>query len=150
MRVRISLLQRSLADFGTCYCNSLETQMPAGRGNTNREIAGGPSRRRESGNLSIYPAVAAEVTFRERKHSRQYTGRPCVGLNGTVVSLPHCEQVVMVSVLVKPEPEEPWRLVLQFLHRFGSFLKFLSWKKCCSPAVNTKSAEQSTHLRTRS
>src|SRR5579864_3381982 len=56
----------------------------------------------------------------------------------------------MVSVLVNPEAEEPCRLVLQFLQRFGSFLKFLSWKKCCSPAVNTKSAPQSTHLRTRS
>ena len=31
------------------------------------------------------------------KHSRQYTGRPCVGLKGTVVSFPHCEQVVLVS-----------------------------------------------------
>jgi hypothetical protein len=56
----------------------------------------------------------------------------------------------MVSVLAKPEVEEPARLVLQFLQRFGSFLKFLSWKKCCSPAVNTKSAPQSTHLRMRS
>ncbi len=56
----------------------------------------------------------------------------------------------MVSVLLNPEPEPPWRLVLQALQRLGSFLKFLSWKKCCSPAVNTKSAPQSTHLRTRS
>ncbi len=31
------------------------------------------------------------------KHSRQYTGRPWVGLKGTVVSLPHCEHVVVVS-----------------------------------------------------
>jgi hypothetical protein len=31
------------------------------------------------------------------KHSRQYTGRPWVGLKGTVVSFPHCEQVVRVS-----------------------------------------------------
>jgi len=91
-----------------------------------------------------------KIPYGLKKHSRQYTGRPCVGLKGTVVSRPHCEQVVMVSVLVKPEAEEPWRLVLQFLHRLGSFLKFLSWKKCCSPAVKTKSAPQSTHLRTRS
>src|SRR5687767_10813805 len=95
-----------------------------------------------------YPATADAL--RLRKHSRQYTGRPWVGLNGTVVSRPHCEQVVMVSDFVNPEPAEPWRLVLQFLQRLGSFLKFLSWKKCCSPAVNTKSALQSTHLRTRS
>jgi hypothetical protein len=31
------------------------------------------------------------------KHSRQNTGRPCVGRKGTVVSFPHCEQVVLVS-----------------------------------------------------
>jgi len=97
-----------------------------------------------------FPPAAAEDTLRLRKHSRQYTGLPCVGLKGTVVSRPHCEQVVIVSVLVKPEPDEPCRLVLQFLQRLGSFLKFLSWKKCCSPAVKTKSAPQSTHLRTRS
>ena len=34
------------------------------------------------------------------KQSRQSTGRPCVGLNGTVVCLPHCEQMARVSVLV--------------------------------------------------
>src|SRR5206468_5418583 len=57
----------------------------------------------------------------------------------------------MVSVFVKPDAdEEPCRLVLHVLQRLGSFLKFLSWKKCCSPAVKTKSAPQSTHLRTRS
>src|SRR5215470_11524963 len=95
------------------------------------------------------PAMAADA-FRVRKHSRQYTGRPCVGLNGTVVSRPHCEQVVMVSDFVNPEPAEPWRFVLQLLQRLGSFLKFLSWKKCCSPAVKTKSPPQSTHLSTRS
>src|SRR4051794_34572330 len=39
------------------------------------------------------------------------------------------------------------RLFLQALHRFGSFLKFLSAKNCCSPAVQTNSAPQSTHLR---
>src|SRR5690349_12122720 len=95
------------------------------------------------------PAMAADA-LRLRKHSRQYTGRPCVGLKGTVVSRPHCEHMVMVSVLVKPPPDEPCRLVLQPLQRLGSFLKFLSWKKCCSPAVKTKSSPQSTHLRTRS
>src|SRR5258705_7102629 len=42
------------------------------------------------------------------------------------------------------------RLPLQPLHRFGSFLKFLSAKNCCSPAVQTNSAPQSTHLRIRS
>jgi len=43
-------------------------------------------------------AVAAAVRFCW-KHSRQNTGRPCVGLKGTVVSLPHWEQVVRVSTL---------------------------------------------------
>lgn len=75
--------------------------------------------------FELYPA-AVDVAFRLKKHSRQYTGRPCVGLNGTVVSRPHCEHVVMVSVFAKPEPELPWRLFLQFLQRLGSFLKFLS------------------------
>jgi hypothetical protein len=56
----------------------------------------------------------------------------------------------MVSVLLKPEADEPWRLLLQALQRLGSFLKFLSWKKCCSPAVKTKSAPQSTHFKMRS
>ena len=54
----------------------------------------------------------------------------------------------MVSVLVKPGPDEPARFDLHVLQRLGSFLKLLSWKKCCSPAVKTKSAPQSTHLRT--
>src|SRR5690349_10551513 len=96
------------------------------------------------------PAAAlAEFAFRLKKHSRQYTGRPCVGLNGTVVSRPHWEQLVIVSALAYPPPD-PCRLVLHGLQRFGSFLKFLSWKKCCSPAVNTNSVPQSIHLRTRS
>ena len=55
----------------------------------------------------MFPAAAAEVPFRFRKHSRQKTGRPWVGLNGTVVSRPHCEQVVMVSVLANPPEDEP-------------------------------------------
>src|SRR5437868_15499580 len=42
------------------------------------------------------------------------------------------------------------RLPLQDLHRFGSFLKFLSAKNCCSPAVQMNSVAQSTHLRIRS
>ena len=36
------------------------------------------------------------------------------------------------------------RLALQPLHRFGSFLKFLSAKKSCSPAVQMNSVPQST------
>src|SRR5689334_14023933 len=46
------------------------------------------------------------------------------------------------------KPSACARLPLQLLQRLGSFLNCLSWKKSCSPAVNTKSAPQSTHLRT--
>ena len=42
------------------------------------------------------PAAAA---LRCWKHSRQNTGRPWVGLNGTVVSLPQAEHMVRVSTL---------------------------------------------------
>src|SRR6476620_9680806 len=96
----------------------------------------------------------APANFRDWKQSLQKTGRPCVGLNGTVVSLPHAEQVVMVSTRSRGAPAPMAgrlaRLFLQALHRFGSFLKFLSAKNCCSPAVHTNSAPQSTHLRIRS
>jgi hypothetical protein len=40
---------------------------------------------------------AAPIALRCWKHSRQKTGRPCVGRKGTVVSFPHCEQFVLVS-----------------------------------------------------
>jgi hypothetical protein len=46
----------------------------------------------------------------------------------------------MVSVLANPPPGALPLGLASFLQRLGSFLKFLSWKKCCSPAVNTKSA----------
>jgi hypothetical protein len=46
---------------------------------------------------SIY---AAPIALRCWKHSRQNTGRPCVGRNGTVVSFPHCEQLVFVSARI--------------------------------------------------
>src|SRR6266404_8488544 len=83
------------------------------------------------------------------KHSRQYTGRPCVGRKGTVVSFPHCEQFVFVSARIEPPPPPPSALfALQALQRFGSFLKPLSAKNICSPAVNTNSAPHSEHFRT--
>src|SRR5882724_2721490 len=87
------------------------------------------------------------------KHSRQNTGRPCVGRNGTVVSLPHCEQLVLVSARIcmappPPPPEPSARLALQPLHRLGSFLKPLSAKNICSPAVKTNSALHSEHFST--
>jgi hypothetical protein len=86
------------------------------------------------------------------KQSRQSTGRPCVGLNGTVVSLPHCEHTARVSVLDEPAcpvaaaPRTDTRFALQLLHRLGSFVNCLSWKNNCSPAVKTKSAPQSMHF----
>src|SRR5579862_4967662 len=87
-------------------------------------------------------------------HSRQYTGRPCVGRKGTVVSLPHCEQVVRGTTRVNVaegagvDPNKVARLALQGLQRLVSFLKCLSWKNNCSPAVMTNSAPQSMHFRT--
>src|SRR5579872_6908145 len=86
------------------------------------------------------------------KHSRQNTGRPCVGRKGTVVSLPHCEQVVRVSTRANVvvgagmDPSMVARLALQGLQRLGSFLNCLSWKNNCSPAVKTNSAPQSMHF----
>src|ERR1700732_3306425 len=88
------------------------------------------------------------------KHSRQKTGRPCVGRKGTVVSFPHCEQVVLVSERIcvapppPPGPAPSARLALQPLPRLGSFLKPLSAKNICSPAVKTNSAPHSEHFRT--
>ncbi len=96
---------------------------------------------------------AAPMDLLAWKHSRQNTGRPCVGRKGTVVSLPHCEQVVFVSAraCVDPPPPPPSaRFALHALQRFGSFLKPLSAKNICSPAVNTNSAPHSEHFRTRS
>src|SRR5215468_10483385 len=84
------------------------------------------------------------------KHSRQKTGRPWVGRKGTVVSLPHCEQLVLVSVRIGPDepPTASARLALQALQRLGSFLNPLSAKNICSPAVNTNSAPHSEHFST--
>src|SRR5271166_2624178 len=87
------------------------------------------------------------------KHSRQKTGRPCVGRKGTVVSLPHCEQLVLVSERTGEDPPPPppsARLALQALQRLGSFLKPLSAKNICSPPVKTNSAPHSAHFKTRS
>jgi len=96
-------------------------------------------------------AVAA-VVRRCWKHSLQRTGRPCVGLKGTVVSLPQAEQLVRVSTRGRDAeelgPAEEVRLDLHALQRLGSFLNCLSWKKSCSPAVKTNSAPQSMHFKT--
>jgi hypothetical protein len=47
--------------------------------------------------LKYVVLYAAPIALRCWKHSRQNTGRPCVGRKGTVVSFPHCEQFVFVS-----------------------------------------------------
>src|SRR5918993_275201 len=75
----------------------------------------------------------APTNFRCWKHSLQKTGRPCVGLNGTVVSLPQAEQFVAVSTRSRmPDPAGRLaRAALHALQRLGSFLKFLSAKKEC-------------------
>ncbi len=67
-----------------------------------------------------------------------------------MVSFPHAEQFVVVSTRsldadMPPDAGRDARLALQLLHRLGSFLKFLSAKKSCSPAVQMNSAPQSTH-----
>ena len=62
-----------------------------------------------------------------------------------MVSRPHSEQVVRVSARTRPPLA---RFALHCLQRLGSFLNCLSWKKSCSPAVNTNSAPQSMHVRT--
>src|SRR5262252_6565721 len=105
----------------------------------------------ESGERQTFPTYAGELIDRRCwKHSRQKTGRPCVGRKGTVVSLPHCEQLVFVSARtgVEDPPIDSARLALQDLQRLGSFLNPLSAKNICSPAVNTNSAPHSAHFRT--
>ena len=79
------------------------------------------------------------------KQARHRTGLPCVGLNGTVVSVPHSEQVVRVSERTRLPLA---RFALHCLQCLGSFLNCLSWKNSCSPAVNTNSAPQSLHFKT--
>ena len=82
------------------------------------------------------------------KHVLHITGLPCVGLNGTVVLLPHSEQVTCVSVVRRPPP--PCLLALHCLQCFGSFVNPFSWKNCCSPAENANITSQPTHRTSRS
>src|SRR5271154_6658288 len=101
------------------------------------------------------PEVGARLLW---KHCRQSTGRPCVGLNGTVVSMPHAEHSVRVSVRESPAAAGPVpgfraapdRLDLHGLQRFGSFLNCLSKKKSCSPAVKMNSPPQPAQVKSRS
>jgi hypothetical protein len=102
-------------------------------------------------------AATPEGTRFNWKQERQSTGLPCVGLKGTVVSIPHAEHLVRVSVRDKGSAAtvapgfaarpSPARLALHSLQRFGSFLNCLSKKKSCSPAVKTNSLPQSQHFK---
>src|SRR5438067_10813240 len=105
-------------------CRTRRERQPA----CNRWTRGKPLRRQ---------TPPAPANFRDWKHSLQKTGRPCVGLKGTVVSFPHAEQFVTVSTRSRATAPAGRlaRLPLHALQRFGSFLKFLSAKNCCSPAV---------------
>ena len=90
-----------------------------------------------------YAAAISEALGLFAKHVLHRTGLPCVGLNGTVVSLPHCEQVTCVSI--RRRPVLPCFLALHCLQCFGTFVNPFSWKNCCSPAENTNVAPQLTH-----
>ena len=121
-----------------CGCGAARPKRKRPRGERGRQEAVRTSR------TQIPPAPA---NLRCWKHSRQKTGLPCVGLKGTVVSLPQAEQFVVVStrsLAIGPAAGRDARFALQLLHRLGSFLKFLSAKKSCSPAVQMNSVPQST------
>ena len=82
----------------------------------------------------------APANFRDWKHSRQKTGRPCVGRNGTVVSFPHAEQLVVVGCVGRamhgslPLPnrvrETSHHLTSQVLQMHHLILSL-----CCSPGL---------------
>src|SRR5579859_2514369 len=75
------------------------------------------------------------------KQELQRTGRFPVGLNGTVVSIPHSEHFTQVSTLTPMTPD-----ALHRLQRFGSCLNPLSGKNCCSAAENTNVLVHSVHF----
>lgn len=54
----------------------------------------------QSSNNNGNADYAVAAVLRDWKHSRQNTGRPCVGRKGTVVCLPHPEHVAWVSTFV--------------------------------------------------
>ena len=82
------------------------------------------------------------------KHDLHSTGLFWVGLNGTVVSIPHSEHLTCVSVDNRSRPVP--LLVLHCLQCFGSLVNPFSRKNCCSPAENTNIAPQSEHKTSRS
>ena len=92
----------------------MQTELRRGEGgaqagcDTREKFALPPHQAAKSDRDFLPRAYAGELMDRRCwKHSRQNTGRPCVGRKGTVVSFPHCEQVVLVSArwkLLAPGP----------------------------------------------
>jgi hypothetical protein len=75
------------------------------------------------------PAGRPPPPARFWKHSRQYTGLPAVGRNGTCVSFPHSAHTAgnsarpPVSEPADPPPLPPFRVARQFRQRVGSCWK---------------------------
>ena len=65
-----------------------------------------------------YAATILGGLGRFAKRVLHITALPCVGLNGTVASIPHTEQLTCVSILCRPPP--PSLLALQDLQCLGS------------------------------
>ena len=95
-----------------------------------------------------YAAVKLGALGLFAKQILHMTGLPCVGLNGTVVLLPHPEQMTCVSI--RRGATRPCLLALHCLQCFGSFVNPFSWKNCCSPAENTNITPQPAQRTSRS
>src|SRR5258707_11670833 len=105
-----------------CELNTPREDGTRGRRDRARRVEHGIERMRDPRRSYTPPAPA---NFRDWKHSLQNTGRPCVGLKGTVVSLPQAEQLVCVSTRSRAKPPPDGRLApfaVQLLQRFGSVL----------------------------
>ena len=96
------------------------------------------------GKMSVQAVVNVGVFL---KHDLQRTGLSCVGLNGTVVAMPHSEHCTWVSGRTRVPPA---RLALHSLQCLGSCVNPRSWKNCCSPAEKTNSKPHDKHLMSRS
>ena len=70
------------------------------RGKANQRPRAKALRLRSGQVRATFAHQAVAAVLRDWKHSRQKTGRPCVGRKGTVVCFPHPEQVAWVSTLV--------------------------------------------------
>src|SRR6476661_7712229 len=105
---------------------------PRGQNNSNETQPGIATVPQKKGHARAWPFQSAKsedytppapANLRDWKHSRQKTGRPCVGRNGTVVSFPHAEHCVWVSTRSRtgdgPELTRFARLALHVLQRLG-------------------------------